>query len=92
MRGASLSILIFLVLPVHAQDAERGRLLYETYCGDCHYERVHDRAPDRSKIHTLSDLRTMVAAWAPMTKLRFTPADVDDVAEYLNRSHYKMPQ
>jgi mono/diheme cytochrome c family protein len=92
MRGASLSILIFLVLPVHAQDAERGRLLYETYCGDCHYERVHQRAPDKSTVHTLSDLRSTVARWAPMTRLKVTPADVDDVAEYLNRSHYKMPR
>ncbi|MBZ5612249.1 MAG: cytochrome c [Acidobacteriia bacterium] len=90
MHGASILGLLLLALPAHAQDAERGRLLYETYCGDCHYERVHERAPDRSKVHTLSDLRTTVASWAPMTKLKFTPADVDDVAEYLNRSHYKM--
>ena len=42
MRAISL---LFLLLPAvaAAQDAERGRLLYQTYCGGCHYERVHDR-------------------------------------------------
>ena len=90
MRGASLAAALCLAASAHAQDTERGRLLYETYCGDCHYERVHDRTPERSKVHTLAELRSTVAAWAPMTKLKFTPADVDDIAEYLNRSHYKM--
>ena len=42
MRAISL---LFLLLPAaaSAQDAERGRVLYQTYCGGCHYERVHDR-------------------------------------------------
>jgi len=90
MRGASLVAALVFAAAAHAQDSERGRLLYETYCGACHYERVHERAPDRSKVHTLAELRATVATWAAQTKLRATPADVDDIAEYLNRSHYKM--
>jgi len=90
VRAASLAVALCLAGAAHAQDAEHGRLLYETYCGDCHYERVHDRAPEKSKVHSLAELRSTIAAWAPLTKLKFTPADVDDIAEYLNRSHYKM--
>jgi len=90
MRAASLLIALCLACTAHAQDAERGKLLYETYCGACHYERVHDRAPEKSKVRTLAELRTTVASWAAQTKLRATPADIDDIAEYLNRSHYKM--
>ncbi|HEV8107371.1 MAG TPA: hypothetical protein VGP97_07580 [Burkholderiales bacterium] len=40
MRLASLSFLFFPAV-AWAQDPAPGRLLYETYCGGCHYERVH---------------------------------------------------
>jgi len=90
MRGASFAAVLLFATAAQAQDAERGRLLYDTYCGTCHYERVHERAPDKSKVSTLAELRGTVAKWAAQTKLRATPADVDDIAEYLNRSHYRM--
>jgi len=86
MRAISL---LFLLLPAvaAAQDAERGRLLYQTYCGGCHYERVHDRL--RSEVKDLSDLRDMVARWAPQTKRSFTLDEREDIAQYLNESHYR---
>jgi mono/diheme cytochrome c family protein len=71
-----------------AQDAARGKLLYETHCGGCHYERVHDRL--RTKIKDLSDLRDEVARWAPQTKRQFTLDEREDVVEYLNESHYRI--
>jgi hypothetical protein len=86
MRLASL--LIFL-LPVSAwpQDGANGRLLYETYCGGCHYERVHQRL--RTAVKDLSDLRDMVARWAPQTKRNFTLDEREDIVQYLNESHYR---
>jgi len=90
MRAASLIAALGLACAAHAQDAGRGKLLYETYCGACHYERVHERSPDKSKVRTLAELRSTVATWAAQTNLRATPADVDDIAEYLNRSHNKL--
>ncbi|HET7672517.1 MAG TPA: hypothetical protein VFK84_19065 [Burkholderiales bacterium] len=71
-----------------AQDPERGRLLYETYCGDCHYERMHSR--ERSKVRSLADLRDMVARWAPQTKYRFTLDELEDVVQHLNQKHYRL--
>ena len=87
MRAISL---LFLLLPAAAaaQDAERGRVLYQTYCGGCHYERVHDRL--RSEVKVLSDLRDMVARWAPQTKRSFTLDEREDIAQYLNESHYRI--
>jgi len=70
-----------------AQDAERGRVLYETYCGACHYERVHERV--RSEVKNLADLRDFVARWAPQTKRQFTLDELEDVVAYLNESHYR---
>ena len=75
---------------VHAQDAGRGRVLYETHCLSCHYERIHKRDASRSLIKSLAGLRVEVANRAALTKRPFTPDDLDDIAEYLNRSHYKL--
>jgi mono/diheme cytochrome c family protein len=74
-------------LPLRAQDVDRGRMLYETYCGVCHYERVHDRL--RTRIRDVADLRDMVARWAPQTKHRFSLDELEDVVQYLNASHYR---
>jgi mono/diheme cytochrome c family protein len=79
-----------LPLPAAAQDAQRGRTLYELHCLSCHYERIHQRDPSRSLIRTLAQLRVEVVQWAAQTKQRFTAEDLDDIAEYLNRSHYRL--
>jgi mono/diheme cytochrome c family protein len=71
-----------------AQDAERGKLLYDTHCGTCHYERVHDRL--RTKILDLADLRDEVARWAPQTKHQFALDEIEQVVQYLNESHYRI--
>lgn len=79
-----------IALPAAAQDPERGKLLYETHCGGCHYERVHERDRGRSSVATLADLRDEVARRAAQTGRPFTLEDLEDVAEYLNRSHYRL--
>ena len=93
MRNLAAVFLLFASLllpaaPALAQDAGRGKLLYETHCGGCHYERVHDRL--RTKIRDLADLRAEVARWAPQTKRAFTPDELADIVEYLNVSHYRI--
>jgi cytochrome c len=90
MRILLACLLAAAAAPTWAQDAERGRVLYETFCMTCHYERVHERPRERSAVKSMTDLRGQVARWSERTRMRFTPQDVDDVAEYLNRSHYKM--
>jgi len=75
--------------PAFAQDAQRGHALYENHCLTCHYERIHKRDPARSLIRSLVMLRVEVVNRAAQTKRSFTAEDLDDIAEYLNRSHYK---
>ena len=87
MRIAVLSILLLGALPAFAQDPARGKLLYETYCGACHYERVHQRL--RSKIRDLADLRDEAARWSGETKRTFTLDELEEVVQYLNESHYR---
>lgn len=92
MRHASAAAALALAftLPAAAQDAARGRELYETHCLTCHYERIHSRDASRSLIRTLAQLRVEVANWAAQTGRPFTVEDLDDIAEYLNRSHYRL--
>ena len=76
--------------PAWSQDAERGKLLYETHCLACHYERIHKRDASRSLVRSQAALRIEVVKRAALTKQRFTVEDLDDIAEYLNRSHYRL--
>jgi mono/diheme cytochrome c family protein len=86
LRVAGLSLLL-LAGGAAAQESDRGRLLYETHCGTCHYERVHQRI--RSEVKDLADLRDTVARWAKETKHQFTLDEIEEVVQYLNRSHYR---
>ena len=88
MRLASLVVLFVLPLAAAAQDVERGRLLYQTHCGGCHYERTHDERL-RPAVRDLSQLRDMVAQWAPQTKRAYTLDELEDIVQYLNQAHYR---
>ena len=91
MRKITLACLIAaLSAGARAQDADRGKMLYDTHCGGCHYERVHQRL--RSEVRDLADLRDAVAKWAAQTKHRFTLDEKEEVTQYLNRSHYRFPK
>lgn len=87
VRAAGLIAACALSPWANAQDEERGRLLYETHCGTCHYERVHQRK--QSTVKNIAELRDMVARWAPQTRHRFTLDEMEAVAQHLNRSHYR---
>ncbi len=84
------ALLAALALPATAQDAQRGKLLYDTHCVACHYERIHKREAARSLVRSLAQLRLEVVRRAELTGRAFTVQDLDDIAEYLNRSHYKL--
>ena len=88
MRYAFVLFVMFAA-PAWAQDAQRGKLVYETHCLACHYERIHKRDPSRSLVRSVDQLRLEVAQRAAFAGQRFTLEDLDDIAEYLNRSHYK---
>ena len=85
---SSIAVLLLLfAAPALAQDPAPGRVLYETHCGGCHYERVHERT--RSDVKGLADLRDTVTRWAAQTKHRFTLDEIESVVQYLNESHYR---
>jgi mono/diheme cytochrome c family protein len=87
MRLLSTALLVLAATPAAGQEPPRGKLLYETHCGTCHYERVHQRT--RSDVKDIADLRDTVARWASQTKHQFTVEEIEEVVQYLNRSHYR---
>ena len=87
---AVLALVAALPAQAQAQDARRGKQLYDTHCLACHYERIHRRDPARSLIKSLPGLRVEVVRRGELTGQRFTIEDLDDIAEYLNRSHYRL--
>lgn len=88
-RAFAIVAFAAIALPSQAQDAGRGKLLYEAHCLSCHYERIHKRDPARSTIRSRTALRVEVGRWAEQVKRPLSIEDTDDIAEYLNRSHYK---
>jgi mono/diheme cytochrome c family protein len=89
-KAFAVVALAAIALPSHGQDADRGKLLYETHCLSCHYERIHKRDPARSLVRSIASLKIEVGRRADQTGQRFTIQDLDDIAEYLARSHYKL--
>ncbi len=69
-------------------DAARGKVLYETHCGSCHYERLHKR--EGSRINSLAALKLEVVKWSRETGRSFAVQELDDIAEHLNRTHYRL--
>jgi mono/diheme cytochrome c family protein len=86
----AIALVLMFSASAWAQDAQRGKSLYEVHCLTCHYERIHKRDPSRSLIRSLAQLRVEVAQRAAQTGQRFTLEDLDDIAAYLNRSHYRL--
>ena len=88
MKSIASLALLALALPLQAQDLQRGKLLYETHCAACHTERLHGR--EKSSVKSMADLRDTVARWAKQAKRSFTPDELEDLVQYLNRSHYDL--
>jgi mono/diheme cytochrome c family protein len=95
MKAAIAALFLLLpplLSPARAQDAQRGKELYDTHCLSCHYERIHKRDPSRSLVKSMAQLRLEVAQRAASTGRRFTIEDLEDITEYLNRSYYRLSQ
>jgi hypothetical protein len=91
--GLAFGVLAWLALSlpaaVHAQGADRGELLYETYCTGCHGSVVHLR---ERRAKTLGEINQQVARWQASLGLKWTDAEIGDVARHLDRRFYKLPR
>ena len=67
---------------------ERGQALYDAHCRQCHTESIH-RRPNKMPL-TRDELMGIVDHFRRATNLAWTPEEVDDVTEYLNRTQYRL--
>lgn len=74
---------------LRAADLQRGELLYEAKCNACHTTQAHWR--EQRRVKTWPDLLAQVERWQGIAHAGWTPADVRDVASYLNRVYYHLP-
>jgi mono/diheme cytochrome c family protein len=97
-RGAALALVLALTgaltmaqaasqLDTPAASFERGRMLYENHCVQCHTPDIHWR-PGRLPM-TRDELRGLVDTFRRVQNLGWTPEEVDDVVEYLNVTRYR---
>ncbi len=70
-------------------DAQRGQLLYETYCIGCHTTQAHWR--DSHIVKSWADLLYQVTRMQSNAGQQWSTAEIIDVAAYLNGVFYKMP-
>ncbi len=99
MRNVLLSVGLILFLfnsvqaqeidRVQAQAIDRGQLLYENHCVNCHTTDIHQRG--NRKVNSLNDLSKMVIRFQHHLKLGWNVNDVGQVTRYLNQKFYQIP-
>jgi mono/diheme cytochrome c family protein len=87
--GAALLVGLPALAIAQAAPSSRGQLLYETHCIACHTTQMHWRA---NRIATdWTRLKALVWRWQAEQQLRWSDADVDEVARHLNERFYGHP-
>lgn len=73
---------------VPAQPGSRGQMLYGNHCGACHSAQMHWR--DRKLVTDWPSLKAQVRRWQGAAQLNWSDEDIDDVARFLNETHYRL--
>ena len=68
----------------------RGQLLYSTHCIECHSTQMHWRAQRQAL--DWESLKAQVRRWQATADLRWTEADITEVARHLNETIYQVPE
>lgn len=96
MNGIEIGALVALVLGAvsaaaqPAAEVSRGQLLYDTHCLACHSEKLHWR--DGRLVKDWPTLKDQVRRFQAVANLAWSDEDITEVASYLNRSIYRLPQ
>ena len=83
---ALLLLTIALATPTATFASDRGELLYENHCQECHDNSVHTRK-DRL-VESQELLRAWVMSWTVHNGLDWSQEEVADITAYLNRAYY----
>ena len=67
---------------------DRGHLLYDAACGECHTTQPHWR--DKRIVKTWPELLFQVERWQRVAGRGWTASEIEDVAAYLNHRFYRV--
>jgi mono/diheme cytochrome c family protein len=73
-----------------AQPLDRGAMLYQTHCIECHTAQMHWR--ERRLARDWPTLRMQVRRWQAVARLDWSDADIDAVTRHLNDTVYRFPR
>jgi hypothetical protein len=87
-RQLRLLLLALPALAAQAQEPEpdRGEMLYQNHCTECHESTVHVR--ERTKVATRADLEAFVRRWSDYKQLAWSDTERNAVADYLDQTFY----
>ncbi len=87
--GATAENLTDVPTRLAAADLDHGRKLYENNCDACHTAKLHWR--DKRLVESWADLLQQVERWQRNAGQSWEPADINNVAAYLNARFYRLP-
>lgn len=90
MRSFFAILLLLAAVPAQAQPADRGQLLYETHCIECHSRQMHWR--DQRLARDWNTLAIQVRRFQSLARLEWSEDDVQAVTQHLNATIYRFPQ
>ena len=91
-RHLLIAAVAWAAWPAWAQDRvpSRGELLYNNHCIACHSTQMHWRT--LRLVRDWDSLLAQVRRWEKNTGLRWSEAEVQDVARHLNDTIYQYPR
>lgn len=90
MRAIATLTLAMAAAAATAQTGDRGRLLYETHCIQCHTTQMHWR--EQRLARDWDTLRGQVVRWQAAATLDWDPDDIEAVTRFLNDTIYRFPR
>lgn len=89
MRPLLAAFLVLAAVAAQAQPADRGRLLYENHCIECHSTQVHWR--DQRLARDWYTLEIQVRRFQALARLDWSEEDIRAVSQHLNDTIYGFP-
>ena len=90
VSALACGILVVFSGPLSAADLDRGKLLYENHCTDCHTSVVHVR--ENRRANSISEIVWQITRWERLLQLDWSYQEVADVLHYLNTNYYQFAE
>jgi mono/diheme cytochrome c family protein len=81
-----LSLLLFMISPLQAEDMEHGKKLHEEHCTRCHAPNIYTR--EKRIVNSYAELSERVRQCELSNELTWFDEEINAVVDYLNSTYY----